>query len=80
MTILITVNKKHICNVAFIDVLSKIIISKVFISIAIVSFIDKSWSEVFAAKEPLWNPPVDKFIKLFGRIIYTGILGFFYKN
>jgi hypothetical protein len=27
MTLLITVNNKHICNVAFIDVISKVIIS-----------------------------------------------------
>ncbi len=30
MTLLITVNKKRICNVAFISIISKIIISKAF--------------------------------------------------
>ncbi len=39
MTLLITVNKKHICNAEFINVTSKVIISKVFIiSIVIESF------------------------------------------
>jgi hypothetical protein len=30
MTLLITVNKKHICNVAFINVISKVVIREVF--------------------------------------------------
>ncbi len=33
MTLLLTVNKKHICNVAFINVISKVVISNVFLSI-----------------------------------------------
>jgi hypothetical protein len=37
MTLLITVSKKHKCNVAFINVISKVVITKVFISIVIVS-------------------------------------------
>ncbi len=37
MTLLTTVNKKHICNVPFIYVIGKVIISKVFISIFVVS-------------------------------------------
>ncbi len=37
MTLLKTVNKKHICNVAFINDVVKVIISKVFISIVVVS-------------------------------------------
>jgi hypothetical protein len=37
MTLLITLNKKHICNVAFINVISKVVIRKVFISIVVVS-------------------------------------------
>jgi hypothetical protein len=32
-----TANQKHICNVAFINVISKDVISKVFISIVAVS-------------------------------------------
>jgi hypothetical protein len=39
MTLLITVNKKHICNFPFINIISKVVISKVFINIAIVSHI-----------------------------------------
>ncbi len=42
MTLLITVNKnisKHICNVTFINVISKVVIGKVFISIVILSFV-----------------------------------------
>jgi hypothetical protein len=38
-TLLITINKENICNVAFINIMSKIIISKVFISIVVVLFI-----------------------------------------
>ena len=37
MTLLITVNKKHICIVTFINVISKVVISKVFIYIVVVS-------------------------------------------
>jgi hypothetical protein len=37
MTLLKTVNKKYICNVAFIIVISKVIQSKVFMSIVVVS-------------------------------------------
>jgi hypothetical protein len=37
MTLLITVNKKQICNVVFINDISKVVISKVFISIIVVS-------------------------------------------
>ncbi len=37
MTLLITVNTKHNCNVTFINVISKVIIGEVFISIVIVS-------------------------------------------
>jgi hypothetical protein len=37
MTLLITVNKKNICDVAFVNVISTIIISKVFITIVVVS-------------------------------------------
>jgi hypothetical protein len=36
MTLLITVNNKHIFNVAFINVISKVIKSEVFISIVVV--------------------------------------------
>jgi len=32
MTLLITVNKKHVCNVAFIIAMSEVVISKVVIS------------------------------------------------
>jgi hypothetical protein len=39
MTLLITVNKKYARNVAVIDVISVVIISKVFISIAVVSYL-----------------------------------------
>ncbi len=35
MNLLITVNKKHVCDVTFINAISKIIISKVLISIVI---------------------------------------------
>jgi hypothetical protein len=37
MTLLITVNKKHICNVTFINVINKVSISKVFITTVVVS-------------------------------------------
>jgi len=37
MTLPITVNKSHICNVAFINVISKVIIGKAFISIVVAS-------------------------------------------
>jgi hypothetical protein len=37
MTLLITV-KQHVCSVVFINVRSKVVINKVFISIAMVSF------------------------------------------
>ncbi len=37
MTLLIPLSKKHICNVAFINVLSEVIISKVIISKVIIS-------------------------------------------
>jgi hypothetical protein len=37
MTLRITANKKHICNFAFSSVISKVIISIVFISTVIVS-------------------------------------------
>jgi hypothetical protein len=37
MTALITVNKNHTCNVAFINAIGKFIIGKVFIRIIIVS-------------------------------------------
>jgi hypothetical protein len=37
MTLLIKVNKKHICNVTFINVINKVSISKVFITIVVVS-------------------------------------------
>ncbi len=37
MTFLITVNKKQICIVAFINFISKVVIGKVFISIVVVS-------------------------------------------
>ncbi len=37
MALLITVNKKHVYKVAFINVISKLIISKIFKSIVIVS-------------------------------------------
>jgi hypothetical protein len=37
MTLLKTVNKKHISNVVFINVKSKFIINKVFISIVVLS-------------------------------------------
>ncbi len=37
MNLLITVNKKQICNFAFINVISKIIISKALISIVVVT-------------------------------------------
>jgi hypothetical protein len=37
MTLFITVNKKHICNVPLINVISKVNKSKVFISIVAVS-------------------------------------------
>jgi hypothetical protein len=36
MTFLITVNKKHICNIEFINVISKVVLCKVFISIVVV--------------------------------------------
>jgi hypothetical protein len=35
MTLFITVNAKHLCNVVFINVISYIVISKVFISITV---------------------------------------------
>ncbi len=38
MTLIITVNKNLICNVPFINVISKVVISKVFIVIVIVAF------------------------------------------
>ncbi len=38
MTLLITVNKKHICNVTFINFMSKVITSEVFISIVFIFF------------------------------------------
>ena len=43
-TLLITVNKKQMCNVALINVISKVIISKVFISIVVMPnfFMDRS--------------------------------------
>ncbi len=37
MTLLITLSKKHICNVEFINVISEVIISKVIISKVIIS-------------------------------------------
>ncbi len=40
MTLLIAVNIKHICNVAFIFVISKVFTNKVFVSIVVVSKID----------------------------------------
>ncbi len=39
MTLLVTVNKKLRCNVAFINVINKVIVSKAFISIFVVSFL-----------------------------------------
>ncbi len=36
MILLLTVNKEYVCNVTFIDVIRKVISSKVFISIVIV--------------------------------------------
>jgi hypothetical protein len=40
MNLLIRANKKHICNIEFINVISKVIISKVFIGIVIASLTD----------------------------------------
>ncbi len=37
MTLLLTLNKNHICNVAFIIVISKVIMSKFFIGIVTVA-------------------------------------------
>jgi len=37
MTLLVTVNKKHICNAVFIIVIINVIISKVFIRIVVIS-------------------------------------------
>jgi len=37
MTLMIAVNKRQICNVAFINVINKVAITKVFTSIVIVS-------------------------------------------
>jgi hypothetical protein len=37
MTVLITVDNKHVCNVAFINVISNVIISKVIVSIEVVA-------------------------------------------
>jgi len=37
MTLLITANKKRICNVAFISVICKVVTSKVVITIEVVS-------------------------------------------
>ena len=42
MTLLIRENKKHICNVVFINVISKVVLSNVFISIFIVSLLSKN--------------------------------------
>ncbi len=47
MTLLRTVNKKLICNVQFINVISKFVISKVFIGIVIVSHIVSVMLSVF---------------------------------
>ena len=49
MTLLITENKKHTCNVALINVLSKVVIRKVFISIVVVSNLEV-WGRVFNFK------------------------------
>jgi hypothetical protein len=37
MTLLITVNKKHVYNVTFISVINKVLVSKVFLYIVVVS-------------------------------------------
>jgi hypothetical protein len=39
MTLLITVNEKHTCNVTFINFINKVITSKVFMSIVAVSLL-----------------------------------------
>jgi hypothetical protein len=42
MTLLITVNKKPICNVLFTNVISRVIIGKVFLSIVTVSNLNQA--------------------------------------
>ncbi len=59
MTLLITVNRKHLCNVTFMNILSKVVISKVFISIVIVS--NKEPQKFFAIIEEM----SEKVLKLF---------------
>jgi hypothetical protein len=54
MTLLITVNKTHICNVTFINVTGKVVISKVFISIAVQ--IVKMLNDAFLNHLQLNNP------------------------
>ncbi len=43
INLIITVNNENICNFSFIDVISKVIKSKVFISIVLVSFQPGLW-------------------------------------
>ncbi len=43
MNLLTVVNKIYTCNVTFINIVSKVIISKVFISIGVVSFEGKTF-------------------------------------
>ncbi len=47
MTLPITVNNKYICNVLLINVKSKVVISKVFISVVIVSRLPKTFQYDF---------------------------------
>ncbi len=51
MTVLITVIKKHTCNVTFMNVISKAVISKVVISKIVISevFISKVFISIFEA-------------------------------
>ncbi len=51
MTLLKTVNKKHVYNVTFIHVISRVVISKAFINIVIVSFKVFRISKHFTARQ-----------------------------
>jgi hypothetical protein len=74
MTLHMTINKKHVCNLTFVNVISKVIMNKVFISIDVLSKTCKLRTKIYKTwrnrvKKVLWHQlkvsEVENFSKFF---------------